>query len=364
MTSRAGGLAAARGQAGHGGSLLKRVKRQAVRGFLSGTFVGGIWTLARAMSPSAVDVLLHHRIADPRDRNFFGFKGNISATPAMFARQLDYLARHHTVIDLATFEAAVCANGPLPPNPVLITFDDGYADNLEVALPQLSRRGMPAVLFLATGYVADRKAFVWDAVADAMARTRVTSASLPLIGATSLATDTERGCAALSWITAAKRITAAEQHRLLQSLAGALDVELAERPPPRTHVDWQDIARMAAAGVAICPHTVTHPILSRVPLDQARDEIAHSWAEIEQRLGYRARTFAYPNGTASDFGPDHERLLDEQGFRIAFRSDGGRAFLTESRRRRFAVRRIGISARDDVARFAAKLAGLSRFTAV
>jgi peptidoglycan/xylan/chitin deacetylase (PgdA/CDA1 family) len=344
--------------------LARRLRSGAIRGLLQAALDSRIWPLARALSPPAVDVLLHHRIADPDDPSFFGFKGNISATPAMFARQLDYLGRHHTVIDLATFEAAIVEGRALPRNALLITFDDGYADNLDVALPELLRRGMPAVLFLATGFVGDRKAFAWDTAADAFSRTGRVTATVPLLGDRQLATRQQREAAVRDFIMAAKRIPDPAARAALDGLAAALDVELAYAPIRRTHVDWADVGRLSAGGFAICPHTVDHPILSRISVEEARSQVIRSRQEIERRTGTRTRTFAYPNGTSDDFGPEHAAMLAEEGFAVAFRSDGGRAFLGEARRCVHAVRRICIGARDDVPRMAAKLGGLTRLTAI
>lgn len=341
----------------------KRLKRQAVAGALQGALSTGIWKLVRSVVPAGVDILLHHRIADPASPDFYGFKGNISATPAEFARQLDYLQRHHTVIDLAQFEAWLTRGAALPPRPVLITFDDGYSDNHDVALPELRKRSMPAVLFLATGYVGDERTFFWDAVADAFARTKRTSTVVPLLGAVELTDPLSRDLTIRAWIEAAKIIEGSKLAPALAGLEQALDCEFATRPPRKTHVDWEDVKALADGGFAICAHTVSHPILARIPLSAVEQEITQSAREIEVRLGRVERTFAYPNGRPQDFTPEHEALLQRLGFVAALRSDGGLALSSEVRRRPYAVRRTCLSARDDLARFAAKLSGLPRLLA-
>lgn len=336
-----------------------RLRRGAVRGALGGAFAMGVWPFARALAPEGVSVLLYHRIADERDSSFYGFADNVSATRAQFACQLDYLGKTHSIIDLAAFEAWIGEGRELPRNPALITFDDGYGDNFWQALPELRARGMPAVLFLATGYVGDQRAFFWDAVAEGFRRTQRREAKLPLTGSARLESIEERAAAARAWIAAAKQVDDAALKGALALLSDALDRPLDARPPANTQMDWDQLRRLVDGGFTICPHTVHHPILPRVPLEVARREIAESRREIAERLGERTRTFAYPNG---DAGAEHERLLHEEGFIAAFRSSGGIAFAAEARRDPFALRRIGVTRRDDPPRFAAKLAGLSRLS--
>jgi peptidoglycan/xylan/chitin deacetylase (PgdA/CDA1 family) len=351
--------------AGNSTALMKQaakgLRRGAIRGVLRGALATGLWRIARTVVPEGVGVLLYHRIADARDPAFYGFADNVSATRAGFARQLDYLARSHNVIDLASFEAWLVEKQPLPKNSVLITFDDGYADNVEHALPELAARGMPAVLFLATGFVGDKRSFFWDAVAEAFATAPRTAADLPLLGTRLLSTALERMQAAREWIAAAKRLPSSELRSALGRLASALDRHLDPRPPRKTHATWSEIGQLAEGGFTICPHTVHHPILSRIAITAAEQEILASRQEIEERLGYRSRTFAYPNGLEPDFGVEHEELLRKHGFVAAFRSNGGNCFAAEARARPYAIRRICVTHKDDLPRFAAKLAGISRF---
>ena len=340
--------------------LVKRLRRGVMAGMLRGALRSGLWRASRAMAPEGIDILLHHRIANPNDPAYFGFKGNISATPAEFSRQLDYLQRYHSVVSLAQFEAWLMEGVALPPRPVLITFDDGYADNHDVALPELRKRSLPAVLFLATGYVGDRQTFFWDGVADAFARTEHRNPAVPLLGTVDLGSAAARDQAIRRWIESAKTIDGSLLGPALADLGRALGCELAARPPRRTHVDWDEVRALADGGFAICAHTVNHPILARVPLSVVEQEVFRSAREIEQHLGRVERTFAYPNGRLQDFLPEHEALLAKLGFVAALRSDGGLALAAEARRRPHAIRRTCLTSRDDLPRFAAKLSGLTR----
>ena len=84
-------------------------------------------------------------------------------TPEAFDRQVALLKRYFTLIDTATLDAHR-AGGPLPRNPALITFDDGYRDNHDQALPILQRHGAKAVFFVATKYVDERRLYWWERI--------------------------------------------------------------------------------------------------------------------------------------------------------------------------------------------------------
>src|SRR5690606_15431462 len=108
-------------------------------------------------------ILTYHRVRDDAEAHPFD-EGVIDATTAEFDRQMALLRAEMNPIGAA--ELLAWARGePLPPNPVCVTFDDGYRDNLEIALPILQRHGVPAIFFIATSYLEERRLFWWDRVA-------------------------------------------------------------------------------------------------------------------------------------------------------------------------------------------------------
>jgi peptidoglycan/xylan/chitin deacetylase (PgdA/CDA1 family) len=114
----------------------------------------------------------------------------------------------------------------------------------------------------------------------------------------------------------------------LRSLRGAERAEWIERLLQRLEVDeevgasdlmlgWEEVREMSLEGISFGAHTVTHPVLSRVSIDEAREEIAVSKVEIERRLGTAVRAFAYPNGRREDFTERTKLLLREAGYTCA-----------------------------------------------
>jgi peptidoglycan/xylan/chitin deacetylase (PgdA/CDA1 family) len=92
-------------------------------------------------------------------------------------------------------------------------------------------------------------------------------------------------------------------------------------PPARSEVlGWQELRRLESEGVDLAPHSRTHPLLDKVPLETARAEIVGSLEDLEREVGKRSRVFAYPSGGES---PEVARILEEEGFELAFSAKRG-----------------------------------------
>src|SRR5262245_5283888 len=102
--------------------------------------------------PSHLTAIVYHRVADPVKSDFNGDPDLVSALPAAFARQLDYLASNYMPIDEQVLIDWLDGRGGLPERPLLVTFDDGYRDNLLNAASELKARGIPALLFVTTRF--------------------------------------------------------------------------------------------------------------------------------------------------------------------------------------------------------------------
>ena len=142
----------------------------------------GIFDAARALSPQALTVLNYHRINDPDAADFDTFVPNVSATPGDFALQMDYVKKNYNVISCQQLISFLRGEAILPPHAAMITFDDGYYDNLSNAFPILKERNLPAIIFLTTGFMGATTPFYWDYVAYCFHHTTKRSANFPLVG--------------------------------------------------------------------------------------------------------------------------------------------------------------------------------------
>ena len=330
------------------------------RRLLRATSRAGVFRAAARAGGPRLTVLAYHRIADVSDPGFDTYVSNVSASPRAFGAQLDHVARHFDVIDLGRLLAWLDGSADLPARPLLVTFDDGYRDNFEHARPALRERGLPAVLFVTTGFVDDGRVLYWDRLARAFHRTRCSSLSLAG-GELRWEGPRERGAALHDLIRRLKELPEDAKETAVSTIVESLGAQDEDVAGPPLAMEWSHVRELARDGVAIGGHTHSHAILSRLPLERAQEEIRTCLERIERELGRPARSFAYTNGGAADFGPEHERFLSRLGVRAAFSLVPGPARWTEVRARPLAIRRIAVHRHDDdLARFEAKLAGVAR----
>jgi len=198
-------------------------------------------------------VLMYHKVNDR--------PGNPLSVPVgLFVEQMAQLRDlGYSVVALDDVLAYYREGTELPLRPVLITFDDGYRDNLEHAAPVLASHGYRGVLFVPIAYLDER---------------------LPL------------------------------PH----------EERLAERGVVNATLDWGELAELEAAGFRIESHGISHRPLADLALDEAAREIVLSRLRLEDRLGRPVRSFAYVKGSEAHYRPVHLSLLRQAGYDVAFMS--------------------------------------------
>jgi peptidoglycan/xylan/chitin deacetylase (PgdA/CDA1 family) len=201
-------------------------------------------------------VLMYHKVND--------LAGNPLTMPvSLFDEQMDQLRQlRYTVVNLDAVLGHYVDGKPLPERAVLITFDDGYHDNLDQAAPVLQKYGYPAVLFVPIGYLGD---------------------PLPL------------------------------PHEERLASQGILN---------RT-IDWGEMAELERAGVRVESHGISHRPLADLEVDEAAREIALSKLHLEERLGRPVRAFSYVKGSEAHYKPVHLSLVRQAGYDLAFTAVSG-----------------------------------------
>jgi peptidoglycan/xylan/chitin deacetylase (PgdA/CDA1 family) len=261
----------------------------------------------------SLTILYYHSVLPDSDA------GSGSAFNAgMFGRQLDILKTFYRVLPLPEALERL-ARGRLPSRSVCITFDDGYADNCTVALPMLVERGMHATFFVTTGVL--NGGIMWNDIV----RESVRQAESPAVFKSYLG---EAGSSAGD--SEADVIAALEQRIKYEApdqrlrLAEELAESFGTRVPGDLMMSSQQVRELADAGMEIGAHTVTHPILSRIHADQARQEIEESKRVLEKICGRTIDLFAYPNGVpGKDYSCEHIRMLKDVGFSAAVTTSSG-----------------------------------------
>jgi peptidoglycan/xylan/chitin deacetylase (PgdA/CDA1 family) len=214
----------------------------------------------------------------------------------MFDWQMQLVARHCAPISMLDGLGRM-REGTLPPRSVAITFDDGYADNADVALPVLLRHGVPATFFVATGFLNGGR--MWnDSIVEAIRRARGAQVDLRAIGlgVMPLGPVQARGPLAQRVIRQVKHLPPKERERKVAEICGAIGAEL----PDDLMMTSAQVRSLARAGMEVGAHTVHHPILRSLDEAEAKCEITDSRAELESIVGTAVRSFAYPNGRPGD----------------------------------------------------------------
>jgi len=177
---------------------------------------GGLFPAAGALyGGRRLTVLAYHRVADHQAPGFDTYRRNVSAAPEEFSRQMDYVAEHFHPVSLGRVAAALDGGPGLPRRALLVTFDDGYRDNLQAAWPILQARGIPMTLFLATDFVGGACAFPWDFAAWCFQYTARGAADLPVVGERMWATGEERERVLGSWLETLKRLPDAQREAIV-----------------------------------------------------------------------------------------------------------------------------------------------------
>lgn len=279
---------------------------------------GGARLRRRAVPPFLI--LIYHRV-HPRPDPFM----IDPIPPERFEAQMRHIARAYRPLPLSELLAR-SRSGSVPEGAVAVTFDDGYADNAEHALPILSRHGIPATIFLVTGCIGTGRIPWHDEVLLSFASAKRSAIRIP--GAPPhaaplpLGTAEERHRAAFAALAALKPMPESDRLagiRAIQEELGPGDSGAAAS----LMLDWNRVRAMRGSGITFGSHTETHPILSRVGPGRAREEVERSKRAIERELSEEVAFFAYPNGRPEDFDEATVEALRATGYRAALTTTFG-----------------------------------------
>jgi peptidoglycan/xylan/chitin deacetylase (PgdA/CDA1 family) len=201
-------------------------------------------------------VLMYHKVNDLRPNP-------TTVSTDVFAEQMALLGElGYMPVSLAHVRDHYVDGAPLPPAAVLITFDDGYRDNLENALPILQRHGYPAVIFVPIGFLAGDRPLPHEEALRALGVRNQT-------------------------------------------------------------VGWDELAALEGGGIRVESHGIGHRPVSELDLADAAREIAVSKLRLEERLGREVDAYAFVKGSLADYRPEHVSLVQQAGYTLGFTSVSG-----------------------------------------
>lgn len=293
--------------------------RQALRAALIRTPARELFL--RRKTARYLTVVAYHRIHPPAGSDYPFNTGIMEATPEEFADQLRYLRRNLDLMSMDDFVAGLEDPSRLPARPGLITFDDGYRDNYDIAAPLLREAGVRACFFLVTALIGTARPPWPEEVACCLKRSRTAVVPSPF-GPDDPPYETgptRRLGAVVRFLRNAKQVSHTRLQEILLFLREATGVNPQDSCTERLMLSWDEVRRLKSQGMAIGGHTRTHPVLAGVA-DPALlwDEIRGCYEDIREQIGSPPGAFAYPFGTEAAMTATAAREVARAGFRAAF----------------------------------------------
>jgi peptidoglycan/xylan/chitin deacetylase (PgdA/CDA1 family) len=332
-------------------------RRQRLAGATARAGLLPLLRVARGMLRRDLRILAYHRIATRVDPARFDFDLELlSADAEGFRAQVRHLRDHYEPLRLGDVAALRDAGRALPRRAVVVTFDDGYDDNHDLALPILREFGVPATFFVSTGHVDSGATYAFDWAAHAVLRAPDGALRVPALGFEAVLDGdraARRGVVARI-LERVKALAGAQQEAALAQLRQACGVAPAGADPDSRPMRWDQVRALHAAGMEIGSHGTHHRMLAKLDDDGIRAELAQSRDAIARELGVAPVSLAYPVGGRDAFDDRVVRIARELGYRIAC------SYLPGVNPARgedwFALRRIAVERDTGPEMFAARLA--------
>jgi peptidoglycan/xylan/chitin deacetylase (PgdA/CDA1 family) len=226
----------------------------------------------------------------------------------MLERHLDWLGRRYRFVDLDELGALLESGRPIDRPVAAITFDDGYRDFHDLALPTLRKKGVPAALFVCTDLVGTERAQIHDKLYLLLGRRRShvpLNADVPLPDITGMKP-----------YPAMRALLESVPWNGLQQVVEALEAE--DSIPEHTYspsVTWEGLDRIRRAGMVVGSHTRNHIVMTNESHQRVIDEVVESRRELERKLGAPVRHFAYPSGI---YNASSVNAVAAAGYRFAY----------------------------------------------
>ena len=265
--------------------------------------------IRRKLTQSQVLVIMYHRIGAKKDDWSFE-----TLSPQDFERQIDYFCRNFQVLSLDEIAQYIHQEKSLPEKAVVITFDDGYRDNYLHAYPILKKYNVPAIIFLTSGHIGSDKLFWWEKVSYIIHHTAFSVLDLDELGYYNYQALENRSLTSLIICNHLKELPEEKKSIWIEKLSNKCQVTVPDGLGKDLFLSWEEVKEMSNDNIDFGAHSVSHPIMTNISLEQAKDEIVQSKKTIEENIAKEVYAFSYPNG---NFNPELVRLVRDNGFTVA-----------------------------------------------
>lgn len=314
-------------------------------------YMPGRFSLARMLGPSySLRCVLFHDISDTESPFTKGL--GVTIRPDDFEAALIFLTKHYTPVSLEDV-LKESRGHPLPPRPVLVTFDDAYASVFEIALPLCTKLGVPSVLFV-NALTVDNRCFSLDNLVGYAANTAGMDTINNAIRSVNNASNAKANSLVLNslaevftrYLPAISLPTRQAFRETLLKITGINEIDAA--PAARLYLTSEQLRHLASRGFEIGDHTYTHVNCRCLSPEDLDTEIYRNKTVLEQMSGTPVRSFCVPYGSSTDLTLGLLDHLKNSGYQAAFLVEG----LTNGPQiDRFHLYRVSIKARGDAALF-------------
>ena len=323
----------------------------------------GVLWLWRFLHRKHVTILMLHGVMDTEQTNVWTpLRSHLSRQALDGA--LRVLSRYYQFVSLSDAVDMITGRKPPQPNSLVLTFDDGYRNNLTHALPILQRYHVPATFFVVPAYIKQQKPFWFDRLDYVLQHAEIDGRSLAVGDTTIHFRGRSRNRLRESYRDLREAAKAIPDDVAMQRELEALTLQLEQESGMRladtsgeddwaTILTWDGVRAAMAKQVTIGSHTVDHVRLGLVSLDTARDQLLRSREMIEREVGVPCRYFCYPNGS---FTEPIANLVQECGYEAAVTTEEGVNRLGENL---MMLRRLPFPDTGDSVKTLADVSGLS-----
>jgi peptidoglycan/xylan/chitin deacetylase (PgdA/CDA1 family) len=265
-----------------------------------------------------VVILVYHRVFETSSDPW-----ELCVRPKHFAEQLEILRLNYPVFSLHIL-LRFLRDAQLPEKGVVLTFDDGYADNLWYAKPLLEKYELPATVFITSGSLNNPAEFWWDELERTLLQPQTLPKHLQLrvqdrLYGWPITNQDDRQLAYMAIHQILKPLKPSDRNQAMRDLFAWADVDSKARPDYRPLTEAELIQLAQSEFVDIGAHSMTHPLLATMsPADQ-KAEIAGSRQKLKAILGSHVNTFSYPNGNLAS---ETVEIVKATGFEAALTIDG------------------------------------------
>ena len=284
----------------------------------------GLLRIINTITSNRITTLFYHGFSDGRSQEQHGLDNKFFP--------IDKFEQHIKIClkygDPLSLQDLICEK-KISRNAVVLTIDDGYANNYSLAYPLLKTYNFPATIFLTTGFI-DRTTYLWTDWLEyiiACAPKKITMFNwnekmIPLY----LETKQARQLCMQELKSLLKTMSIGEIHTFLKNLEVQLQIHYTwnEIPQSLQPLTWDQVREMKQSGlVSFGGHTLSHPILSKCDREVQQFELLTSKQRIEAEINEPCLMFAYPNGKQSDYTQDTTELLKQAGYMLAVTTESG-----------------------------------------